>query len=157
MFEALTSFVHTYGLAGLFLASLLGSTIFIPFTVEITFPILVAAKVGKMQILFWATLGALCGTCINYEIGSKGIDHAKKYVKEKDILKAKKIMDKYGWIGLLTVMLLPLPLPVDPLTVLCGASKMDKKEFILAVAAGKAIKYAIILGLIKIITENIMT
>ncbi len=150
MFEFLGTFVADYGAAGLFIVSMIGSTVFVPFTVEITFPVLAAAGMNRLLILAAAVAGAVAGTYVNYMLGSKGVDYAKRFITEKDLEKASNIMNRYGWFGVFAVMALPFPLPVDPLTVLCGASKMNKKEFVLAVAAGKIIKYSALLGLISL-------
>ena len=73
-----------------------------------------------------------------------------KYLKPENLEKAKKLMNKYGWAGLFIALILPLPLPVDPITVLCGMAKMNFKEFTIVVLSGKAVKAALVLGLISL-------
>jgi membrane protein YqaA with SNARE-associated domain len=151
MLEHLTLLVREYGLIGLFISSMAGSTIFIPFSVELTFPFLAAAGVSKYHILISATLGSFTGTLSNYLIGLWGIKTAEKHVKKVDVERAHQFMNKYGWAGLITVLAVPIPLPVDPITIVCGMVKMRLSEFTAAVIIGKTIKYAIILGLIKLL------
>lgn len=140
--------VREYGLLGIFLASAAGSTIFLPLSAELTFPLLVAANVNRLAILAAATLGALAGTLVNYWLGYRGVRLADKYLKKEDLEKARRIMNRYGWVGVMAALAVPLPLPIDPLTILCGMIRMDLKEFIAAVAIGKAIKYALVLEVV---------
>ena len=146
IFHILRELVGTYGLAGLFAESFIVSTIFVPFNVEFAFPILLASGVQGIPILIVATLGSVAGTLVNYYIGLKGIKLAHRYIKDEKIEKATHMMNRYGWAGLLAVVTIPV-FPVDPITVLCGATKMNIKEFTAAVTIGKLLKYAIILDL----------
>ena len=146
--------VQHHGLAGLLISSFLISTIFFPFSVEITFPVLIQAGIHKLSILLVATFGSLAGTLVNYYLGYKGMGLLNRYVKKEEMEKATTMMNKYGWIGLLAAISTPF-LPVDPITILCGATKMNILEFTVAVLLGKLVKYAIVLGLIEIILHII--
>lgn len=150
MFESILAFTLSIGLPGLFLASLIGSTIFIPFSIEVTFPLFSASGLSKPSIWFFTTLGSYFGTVINYYVGVTGVKLTGKYLKPENLEKAKKLMNKYGWAGLFIALILPLPLPVDPITVLCGMAKMNFKEFTIVVLSGKAVKAALVLGLISL-------
>lgn len=90
------------------------------------------------------------GVWINYLLGYFGVHIIQKHVKHEDILKAKRLMDKYGWFGVLLVLGLPLPLPTDPITVLCGISEMNPIKFTLAVLVGKFVKYGLAVGLFSL-------
>jgi membrane protein YqaA with SNARE-associated domain len=151
MLEWLTQLVQQYGLIGLFFSSFLGSTIFVPFTIELTFPLLLEAHIGKLAILWFASAGSLCGTLINYGVGYQGVKYAERYIKKEDMEKAHKLMNKYGWFGLFTLLALPLPLPVDPFTIIAGGVKMHFMEFSIVVFTAKVIKYALMLGVIIIV------
>ncbi len=147
--NALTSLVVDYGLVGLFAVSAMGATIIIPFSAELAFPILLSAGVAKMPILMAATLGAYLGTAFNYWLGHKGGEIALKKMKKEDLEKAKRFMDHYGLFGVMVVMIIPLPLPVDPITILCGVAKMNFLSFSVATFLGKGIKYGILLWLLS--------
>jgi len=151
MFEFLTHLVVEYGLMGLFATSLVGSTIFIPFATELVFPPLLAAGISPYKILFASVLGSTLGVWVNYLFGYYSIHLIHKYLKKEEIHKAKKIMDKYGWFGLLLVFILPIPLPTDPITVLCGMGEMNPVEFTIVVLIGKIVKYGIAVGLLSLI------
>jgi membrane protein YqaA with SNARE-associated domain len=140
--------VQQHGLVGLFIASAAGSTIFIPFSAELSFPILLSAGIGWLPIIVAATAGALAGTLVNYWVGLKGMHLVHKYVSEADMKKAHDLMNRYGWAGLYVALAFPVPLPTDPLTVLAGATRMRLSEFVAVVIAGKLTKYAAFLGLL---------
>ena len=154
MFDLFFSFLHgivyQYSLIGLFISSFLISTIFFPFSVELTFPILIRAGVHKIPILFVATFGSVAGTMVNYYIGYKGVALLRNYIRKDEVDKATKLMNRYGWFGVLAIVATPF-LSADPLTILCGATKMNFKEFSVVVFFGKLIKYAIVLGVIEVI------
>jgi len=143
--EPLIALIIHHGIAGLFISSLLGSTIFIPFSVEAVLPILLGLKMDPVQIVVVATIGATIGTCINYGIGYFATELVEKRLGEQNIKKAKDLMDKHGWPGLFLILVapIPLPIPVDPLTVIPGLAKMNFTEFTLVVFLAKLIKYTI--------------
>ncbi|MBD3387640.1 MAG: hypothetical protein GF416_01200 [Candidatus Altiarchaeales archaeon] len=151
MLEFLKLIVKDYGLFGLLVSSFMGSTIFLPFSVELTFPFLVKAGMPRLAIMFFAALGSLGGTLLNYSIGNKGMNYVLKYTKLDDVNRAKNLMDRYGWAGLFIVLAFPVPFPVDPLTLFCGAAKMEPKRFTTVVFTAKLLKYALTLGVISII------
>jgi membrane protein YqaA with SNARE-associated domain len=141
----LVALIVNHGIAGLFISALLGSTIFVPFSVETVLPVLLGLKLDPVQIVVVATIGATIGTCINYAIGFYATDMVEKRLGEENLKKAKHLMDKHGWPGLFLILAapIPLPIPVDPLTVIPGLAKMNFKEFALIVFCAKLIKYTI--------------
>ena len=146
----LETFILHYGLFGVFLASFLGSTIFLPFAIELFFPILMAYGLNPYLILITTTLGALFGTWVNYALGLIGSRIIEKRMDQGKINQAKHIIDKYGWLGLFVVIALPLPvpIPVDPITIIPGITKMNFLEFSIVVFLGKLSKYSIFIGLL---------
>lgn len=140
----LVAMVVHYGIVGLFVSSLIGSTIFVPFSVEAVLPFLIGLKLDIYQILIAASLGATIGTCVNYGIGFFATELVEKRVGKANLKKAKDMMEKYSWPGLFLILAapIPLPIPVDPLTVLPGLAKMDFREFVVVVFFAKLAKYA---------------
>jgi len=151
MLEWLKLLVHQYGLIGLLFSSFIGSTIFLPLSVELTFPVLIKAGIHKLAIILFASVGSLAGTLLNYSLGYGGMKYLNKKTRKLEMKKARHLMNKYGWAGLFIALALPIPLPVDPLTLLCGAAKMNIREFTAVVLAAKLLKYALFLGVIAII------
>lgn len=148
MFESIIGFVVRYELLGLFFASLIGSTIFVPFMTELLFPIAIKSGFDIYHIVFIAALGATFGTWINYGVGFLGSKFIEKRVDHRRIEDAKRFMNRYGWVGLLFLIAIPFPIPVDPITIVPGISRMNFIEFSIVVFIGKLIKFAIFVGII---------
>ncbi len=154
--EFIRGLIEEYGLTGLFLASLVGSTIFLFFSVESLFPFLLTSGIKAIPVIGVATIGALFGTWINYGLGFIGSGFIEQKFDHNVMNKARMMMDRYGWIGLFVViaMPLPVPIPVDPITVIPGIARMNFIEFTVVVLAGKLVKYgvwaAVIVGLINL-------
>ncbi len=148
MFESIIGFVVRYELLGLFIASLIGSTIFVPFTTELILPIAIKSGFSIYQIILVAALGAMVGTWINYGLGFLGSGFIERKIDHNRINDAKRFMNRYGWAGLLFILAVPLPIPVDPITIVPGISRMNFIEFSIVVFIGKVIKFAIFVGII---------
>lgn len=147
--------IQQYGLVGLFLSSIAGSTIFLPFPVEVFLPLLVKARISLFNIVLIASLGSVIGTLVNYGVGMLGIKIAyKENVREK-LRSSKNFVEEKGYIGFFVLLILPLPLPVDPLTVLAGVWHMDVKKFALVVFLAKLFKYSFTLGLFNFLLKFI--
>lgn len=137
-----------YGpLLGLFISALIGSTVFIPFSVEALFPLLIRSDVDLYLIVIFASIGSLIGTVVNYLLGCLGSEIIERKVDASKMAHAKKTMDKYGWPGLFIILFLPLPLPVDSLTIFPGIARMNFIEFSIVVFLAKLAKYSLIVGL----------
>jgi len=148
MFEEIPVILAQYGLIGLFLASFLGSTIFFPFTIEILIPPLLFYLKNLYLVVFVVALGSSLGTCVNYALGFLGAKAMKKKIGKDKISKARELINKYGWPGLLIVMAIPIPgLPVDPITIFPGIARMHFIEFFIIVFFGKLIKYSLFVGI----------
>ncbi len=157
MFESfitfLLNFVQEYGLHGLFISSAIGSTIFVPFSVEAVLAVLVAVDKDPVLLVLFATAGSFLGNSLNYVIGFFSFEWLKKWLlknkKQQDnIKKADQFSNRHGWKGLFVALMLPISLPVDPLTILAGAGKMNIRIFLLVVIFGKLIKYSIVVVLL---------
>lgn len=148
MLESIIAFVVKYELLGLFIASLTGSTIFVPFTTEILLPILIKSGFDIYRIVFIAALGATFGTWINYGLGFIGSKFIEKRIDHNRIQHAKQFMNRYGWAGLFIILAIPFPVPVDPITIVPGISRMNFIEFSVVVFLGKITKFAIVVGII---------
>lgn len=149
----LTALAQQYGFAGLFAVSASGSTIFVPFSVEIALVPLAAAGLNPVMLVLVAAAGSLLGSSFNYALGFYGAGwFEKRFMKKKnqkeEIKKAEELADKYGWLGLFVLLSLPIPLPVDALTILAGAGRMDLKIFLPVIFFSKFIKYSIVVGLL---------
>ncbi len=142
-------YILKYGLAGLLLTSFLGATIFLPFTPELAFPPLLIAGVSPYMIVLISALGSVGGAAVNYALGYWGSNEIEKRVEKWEIERVKKYADRYGTLGLFFIMMFPVPLPVDPITVFFGMTHMRFDFFCVTVFLGKVVKYAMLVGLVE--------
>jgi membrane protein YqaA with SNARE-associated domain len=102
--------------------------------------------------LFLATVGSTLGNLFNYFVGKViGLKLLKDKERDKEFQRMKRIANKYGFLGLFVLLAIPLPLPVDIVTVFAGVSKMDIKYFTITVFFGKLVKYLFYTGLIELV------
>jgi membrane protein YqaA with SNARE-associated domain len=91
-----------------------------------------------------ATTGNTIGSLINYYIGLKGeVFLVKKNIlKEKKVLKIKKIFDKFGAYSLLFSW---VPIIGDPITIVAGSLRYNIKKFIYLTLISKGIRYLFVI------------
>ncbi len=155
--EALGGLIHNwvaaYGLAGLFLASVIGNaTLFLPLPVTvITCGLGAKAAVDGAGLLFVlliglaSGLGAAVGELSGYAVGWLGRDHVHKLHPSLDKKKLAEIefkLHRYGaWIVLGGSL---VPFPFDIIGIGAGLLKMDVKTFFFATAVGKTVRDSVI-------------
>lgn len=99
----------------------------------------------NVYLLFLAaTLGNSLGSILNYYLGLRGEEFLvkKKILKEKRILKAKNIFDKYGGYSLLFSW---MPIIGDPITIVAGILHYDIKKFIYLTLLSKGMRYIFVI------------
>lgn len=102
---------------------------------------LLAAGVNPSDLLLWGTAGNTLGSLFNYGVGSLGKDEwIERWtkVKPEKLERAKRWVRHYGaWAGLLAW----LPLIGSVITVAMGFLRVKLIYAMLAVAAGKYVRY----------------
>jgi membrane protein YqaA with SNARE-associated domain len=89
-----------------------------------------------------ATVGGVLGGYATYALGEKSTEAAL----EKKLPKAKaerfyRLFNKYGFWSLFVPALLPPPVPFSPFLVVAGVLKYSRRNFLIAVATARAIRY----------------
>jgi len=130
--------IEQFGLAGLFLNTILSASIF-PLPSEPS--ILLAASFFNIYSVFIvAVIGGFIGAVSNYYIGLKGLHNFLVKREPKKEKEAQKLLDKYGNAVLLAAPWIPFI--GDPLMIVVGALRMDFKKFALLAFAARVIKTA---------------
>jgi len=128
----------------IFISSLLAATI-LPFSSEIT--VVSAVTNNYLAWLIWlaASLGNTLGAMINWGLGfyiEKCKHHRWFPFKPEEMESAQKTFNRYGvWILLFAW----LPIIGDALTLIGGIMRVRLWLFVLLVAIGKSIRYAIVI------------
>lgn len=134
--QAVQSFLVRYGLLGLLFGSFLGSLIFFPAPLEIVTTSVVAMGYDPVQVAVVMTLGSVVGGVVNYYLGFAG---SKVMLKEKDIKKIERWINRWGDPMVFVTSLLPFPF--DIVAVAVGILRMRFRDFIVASTLGKVIKF----------------
>jgi membrane protein YqaA with SNARE-associated domain len=96
---------------------------------------------------FCATLGNTLGSCVNWWLGkelNRFKDRKWFAVSEQQLEKAQTSFNRYGRASLLFAW---LPIIGDPLTFVAGIMRVPFSIFVLLVAIGKALRYAIVIAM----------
>lgn len=133
----------------LFLTSFASATL-LPGGSEALFIYLLSKHLSPTLLLAIATLGNTLGSFINYILGKYATDFAlsKGYMKEKHLIKASSVFEKYGAWSLLFSW---LPIIGDPLTFVAGIVRYSWWKFLMIVGFAKFARYIFVyLGFLAI-------
>jgi len=133
----------------LFLTSFASATL-LPGGSEALFIYLLSEHLSPTLLLAIATLGNTLGSFINYILGKYATDFAlsKGYMKEKHLIKASSLFEKYGAWSLLFSW---LPIIGDPLTFVAGIVRYSWWKFLMIVGFAKFARYIFVyLGFLAI-------
>lgn len=139
-----TSLVFSLGGFGLVLLGILDSSAIPTFGSLDALTIIFAAahKAWWWYYAIMAALGSTIGAYISYVLGRKaGKEGLEKKFGEQRL---KKVYDYYGRRGFWAVFvpsLLPPPFPTSPFLVSAGALKYSLRNFMIAVASARTIRY----------------
>lgn len=127
----------------MFSSAFLAATV-VPFASEITLVAALAAGGAVHWLLAVATLGNTLGALVNWALGrlmERFRDRRWFPVDAKQLERAQAWFRRYGVWSLLLAW---APLIGEPLTVIAGAMRVHVVPFLILVAAGKAVRYAVL-------------
>jgi len=91
---------------------------------------------------FMAVAGSVIGGYLTYRLAEKGGEETlEKKVGKKRAEKVYARFKKHGFGTIVLGAVLPPPFPVVPFLLAAGALKYPKKNFVLALATGRALRY----------------
>lgn len=130
----------------LFFSGLIAATLF-PASSELL--LVTLYQQGQDAALLWlvATLGNTLGSCINWYLGKELLRFQSRRwfpFKPSQLARAQLQFNRYGSWSLLFAW---LPVVGDPLTLVAGVLKVRFVPFLLLVAAGKGLRYAVLIAL----------
>ncbi|AIC16209.1 YqaA family protein [Nitrososphaera viennensis] len=137
---AANSIFAEFGLAGLFVNSVLASTA-LPLPTEIAVSALLAAGQDKLLVFLTLAAGTVAGGFLSYFIGKSGAKvfrFLKPKHQEKEQKKSHEMLAKYGWLALVAAPWVPVF--GDIIIMIAGAKSYDFRKFTIAMTAGKIVK-----------------
>lgn len=134
------------GPLGLFLSSFFAATL-LPFSSELALLGAVEMGMRHSDALLYASLGNCLAVLVNYLLGYFLYQamHSRVHVSKAG-RKAYELMHKYGYLALL---LTPLPLIGDPVTVVAGLIRLHIFWFILITFSLRIFRYWFILSMLQ--------
>lgn len=148
VFEFIISLFIKFGLVGLLFSSFVSSLVVFPAYASFLIPLYVKLHFNPYLIFIVITIGAVAGEVVNYYLGFVG----SKYIYHKEIKKAEKWLNRWGEMSIFIVNVIPI-FPADFLNTLVGFLRMDFKMFVIGMAAGKALQYALIIFGVEILSK----
>ena len=135
-----------YAPLGLFFSSFLAATI-LPFSSEVALVGAVKYGMQPLDALTYASLGNCLAVMFNYLLGYYlyRLMH-ERIQRSKAGIKAYALSHKYGYIALL---LSPLPLIGDPITIASGLVRLNVFVFIFIAFSLRILRYWLILSVIE--------
>ena len=128
LFSDISTFFNTYGLAGIFLATIAAGT-FLP----LGSPALVVASspfLNPVLLILVATFGFTIGMTINYSLAyTLGRPYIEKRVSPEHLEEITYVWNKWGWTIYTIFGLIPV-LPVELLSFICGFLKTNLTIFL---------------------------
>jgi membrane protein YqaA with SNARE-associated domain len=143
LFTDAKAFVETYGLAGVFIVTVLAGTL-----VPLGSPAFVVAAavfgVAKIPLVLVATLGFTIGMMLNYGLAYLlGRPYITRKVSAERLNEMENLWDKWGWALYTLFGFIPV-LPVELLSFICGLLKTRLTIFIVLSFFPRLIVFAIL-------------
>ena len=143
LFSNMEAFFATYGLAGIFLATIAAGTI-----VPLGSPALVVAAalfgVNPILLVLVAATGFTIGMTINYTLAYRlGRPYVSKKISSDHIEEVTHVWHKWGWIIYTIFGLIPV-LPVELLSFICGLLKTRISTFLALSFVPRLIVFALL-------------
>ena len=130
----------------LFFAAFLAATL-IPFSSEAMLAALLAQHYSFVGLWCAATLGNCLGSALNWYLGYQCLhwQHKRWFpFKPEKLIRAQRWFQRFGLYSLLFAW---VPIIGDPLTFVAGVMRVKFLPFIVLVAIGKGLRYALVIGL----------
>jgi membrane protein YqaA with SNARE-associated domain len=141
-----SQYLLAYGAFGLFAIALLDSALIpLPGGPDAVLILLSAARPAWVPLyVLAATLGSCIGCLIFYYISRRAGRGALKRFSPRKQARVKELIDRYDVLSVLVASVLPPPFPFKIFIATAGVFRFSVLRFALAVAAGRAFRYALI-------------
>ncbi|HYP02739.1 MAG TPA: VTT domain-containing protein [Pyrinomonadaceae bacterium] len=143
---AVSQYLLAYGAFGLFGIALLDSALIpLPGGPDAVLILLSTARPAWVPLyVVAATLGSVIGCIIFYYITRRAGRSALKRFSPRKQARVKELIDRYDVLSVLVASILPPPFPFKLFVATAGVFRFSVARFALAIAAGRAFRYALI-------------
>jgi membrane protein YqaA with SNARE-associated domain len=92
-----------------------------------------------------ATIGSLLGGYITYRLGMKGgKELLEKRISARRAQKVYQIFGRYGFWSVAVGAISPPPVPIVPFLIAAGSMRYPREKFLVALALGRGVRYALV-------------
>jgi membrane protein YqaA with SNARE-associated domain len=92
-----------------------------------------------------ATIGSVIGGYLTYRLGRKGGEEAlERRLSKKRMESVRRAFERWGFATLFVPAILPPPVPMSPFLLGAGAMNYPVKKYLLALTAGRAIRFTLV-------------
>jgi membrane protein YqaA with SNARE-associated domain len=154
------SFALTLGAPGLFLVTLLDSSVLsLPQVPDLLLVWMVSRQPSRWLIFaLMATAGSIAGCTTMYLLARKGGERVlRKMVSADRMERARRTFQKWGLLAVLVPSILPPPAPFKVFVLLAGVVQVPLWQFITAVALGRGFRYTALALLARWYGQQAMT
>jgi membrane protein YqaA with SNARE-associated domain len=132
------------GSPGLFLLAFLDSS-FLSFP-QVVDVLMVSLVVRYPERFVWyaalPTIGSVAGSYILYSLARRGGEaFIRKRMHDRHVDRSLEVFRKYGMLAVAVPSIMPPPVPFKLFILAAGASGMRKRDFLVAVSAGRGVRY----------------
>ena len=127
--------------------SAFGAATLLPFYSELTLTVFLAKDFNVTALWAVATLGNTLGAVVNWVMGLylRHFEHRRWFpFKAHKLERSQKWFQRYGYW---TLLLAWLPIVGDALTFIAGVMRVHIVPFLILVAIGKGLRYAVVIAL----------
>ena len=145
--SALIHLLFSFGLAGVFLVSIVDSS-FVPLPIpgitDIMIVVLAAQHANLFFLIAAATSGSFLGGFFSYKVGqSGGMAFLEKHVPARIFKPVCHWMETHAILSVALPAILPPPMPLSPFVLAAGALKMSRDKFLTTFTASRCLRHAI--------------
>ena len=91
-----------------------------------------------------ATAGSVLGAFLTFRLARKGGKEAlTKKLSNRNVDKALKTFERWGFAAIVVPALLPPPFPLVPFVIAAGAMQYSLPKFLTAIAIGRFVRYTV--------------
>lgn len=145
--HAVRHWLFTLGGPGLILLGLIDSSMIpVPGSMDAMTIVLSAHDHGLWPYYaVMATAGSVIGAYLTYRIArNRGEKALKDKVSPRNVKKVTKAFERWGFGAIMIPAFLPPPMPMVPFVIAAGALQYSPKKFLIAMSAGRILRYCIL-------------
>jgi membrane protein YqaA with SNARE-associated domain len=137
-----------FGVLGVFAVSIVDASIIplpLPGSTDLLVLLLATQHSAVWLLIFAAAVGSVIGGYLTWSTGKRGGEPMlQRYVPKRFLAALSGWVKRHGIISVYTASILPPPIPLLPFLLAAGALGVPRKQFLIAFAAARTVRYGLI-------------